>query len=86
MIDGQLAFPDEEPAGSWSEWRVAINKNMITLRQDERTIHLLTWGNADEAMQQVWRMLVWAMAEVTQGKVLTPQGPQSAAEFRATFN
>ena len=85
MIDGQLAFPDEEPKGPWSELRVAINKNMITLRHDGRAIHVLTWGNADDAMQVVWKSLVWAIAESSKGKVISPDGVLSASEFRETL-
>jgi hypothetical protein len=81
MIDGQLAFPDEEPAAPWQELRVAINKNMITLRRDPAAIHVLTWGNADDAMQNVWRQLVWAIARVTSSPIETPAGLLTADQF-----
>ena len=32
MIDGQPAFPDEEPADGWSEVRVAAADGMVTVR------------------------------------------------------
>ncbi|MBY0585922.1 hypothetical protein K2X85_02035 [bacterium] len=86
MIDGELAFPDEEPKGPWSELRVAIQKNMITLRRDAHGIHVLTWGNADDAMQEVWRRLVWALAEVTGAPIASPMGQQSAEEFRRSLH
>jgi hypothetical protein len=84
MIDGQLAFPDEEPSDVWSELRLSTPQGMVTLRRSGNQITFVTWGNADAAMRQAWNALAWAYAEVGEGQVLTAQGPQDAAAFRKT--
>ena len=48
LIDGQLAFPHEEPPENWRELRVASNGKMVTLLKKEQGIDLVCWGNADE--------------------------------------
>jgi len=63
MIDGQLAFPDEEPPAEWRELRVAISQAMVTIRRQERAVELVTWGNADESMREAWEILARAVAE-----------------------
>jgi hypothetical protein len=82
MIDGELAFADETPPEAWRELRVATPQGMVTLRRDRNRIAFVTWGNADAAMVQAWNALIWAVAEVGGGRVDTPQGLQTAAEFR----
>jgi hypothetical protein len=82
MIDGQLAFPDEEPAEVWSELRLSTPQGMVTLRRNGNQITFVTWGNADAAMREAWNVLAWAYAEVGEGQVLTAQGPLNAAAFR----
>jgi hypothetical protein len=81
MIDGQLAFPDEAPPEDWRELRLGTPGGMITLRREPGAVVLVTWGNAEAALRQAWQALAWACAEVSGGRVLTPQGPLSAAEF-----
>lgn len=82
MIDGQLAFPDEEPPEAWNELRVGAPEGMITLRRNAAGVTLVTWGNADAGLRQAWNALTWALAEAGGGKVQTPQGGVQAAEFR----
>ncbi len=82
MIDGELAFPDEQPPDSWSELRVGTPQGMVTIRREPDRVRLVTWGNADAAMQQAWNALAWAFAEAGGGRVESAEGGQSAAEFR----
>jgi hypothetical protein len=82
MIDGELAFPDESPPDAWRELRVGTPQGMVTLRRERDRIALVTWGNADAAMIQVWNALIWAVAEVGGGRVESPEGPRTPAEFR----
>lgn len=49
LIDGQLAFPDEQPPEGWRELRVASAGRMVTIRRSESGIDLVCWGNADDA-------------------------------------
>jgi hypothetical protein len=48
MADGQLTFPDEEPASGWRELRVALPAGMVTLRRTPQGVDLVTWGNISE--------------------------------------
>ncbi len=50
MADGQLTFPDEEPASNWRELRVALPSGMVTLRRTKSGLDLVTWGNISEAL------------------------------------
>lgn len=81
MIDGQLAFPDEEPPAEWGEIRVAGSGGMVTLRREGERIHLIVWGNADASLIEFWNALAWALAEVGGGVIETPEGPLHAEEF-----
>jgi hypothetical protein len=74
MIDGELAFPDEAPPAGWRELRLGTPGGMVTLRREADGIALITWGNADAALRQAWHTLAQACAEVTGGRVGTPQG------------
>ena len=82
MIDGQLAFPDEEPPEGWRELRVGTPQGMVTLRREPDRIHFVTWGNADRPLVQAWNALVWAHADAGGGSVLTAEGPVPADEYR----
>jgi hypothetical protein len=82
MIDGELAFPDESPPEGWRELRLGTPGGMITLRREPGAVALVTWGNADANLRQAWHALAWACAEVSGGRVVTPEGPLSAAAFR----
>src|SRR5689334_22338592 len=79
MIDGQLAFPDEEPGADWRELRVGTAAGMVTVRSGaEQQVHLVVWGNADAELVRLWNSLTWAFAELCQGSVQTPGGPVDA--------
>ena len=82
MIDGQPAFPDEQPPASWAEPRVGTPRGMVTVRREPDRVRLLTWGNADAAMLQAWNAPAWVVAAAGDGLLEAPEGPQSAAEFR----
>jgi hypothetical protein len=82
MIDGQLAFPDEQPPESWAELRVGTPQGMVTTRREPDRVRLVTWGNADAAMLQAWNALAWAFAEVGGGRVEGTEAGHSADEFR----
>jgi hypothetical protein len=81
MIDGELAFPDEAPPDTWRELRIGTAHGMVTLRREPDGIRLVTWGNADDAMRQVWNIVTWAVATLSEGTVETASGQLSAAEF-----
>ena len=82
MIDGQLAFPDEEPPEGWRELRVGAPGGMVTLRREPGQMVLVVWGNADAALLQAWNGLAWALAEAGGGQVLTAEGAFSASDYR----
>jgi hypothetical protein len=81
MIDGELAFPDETPAETWRELRIGTPQGMVTLRRQADAITFVTWGNADQALQQAWNALVWAFAHVGEGVVQAATGPVDAAQY-----
>jgi hypothetical protein len=82
MIDGQPAFPDEAPPEPWRELRLGTPAGMVTLRREPDRILLVTWGNAEGGLRQAWNALTWALAESGGGRVMTPSGPVTAAEYR----
>jgi hypothetical protein len=82
MIDGQLAFPDEQPPASWAELRVGTPQGMVTVRREPDRVRLVTRGNADAAMLQAWDALAWAFAAAGNGLIEAPEGPQSPTDFR----
>jgi hypothetical protein len=82
MIDGQLAFPDEQPPESWAELRVGTPQGMVTVRREPDRVRLVTWGNADAALLQAWNALAWAFAEAGGGRVAGEKDALSAGDFR----
>ncbi|MBV9125031.1 MAG: hypothetical protein JO112_16880 [Planctomycetes bacterium] len=86
MIDGELAFPEEEPPDSWRELRLGTPSGMVTVRRAAAQVVLVIWGNAEEPLLQAWNGLAWAFAEAGGGRVLSPSGPQTAHEFRQSAN
>lgn len=82
MIDGELAFPDEQPPDGWRELRIGTPQGMVTARRDTDAVLLVTWGNADAAMRQAWNALTWAFAEAGAGMVASTQGAVSPADYR----
>jgi hypothetical protein len=84
MINGELAFPGEEPTEPWREVRVSTMQGMVTVRREAGHIILVTWGNADKALVQAWNALTWAFAEAGDGCILTPSGSTRPSPFRET--
>ncbi len=64
MIDGQLAFPNEEPPANWKEIRVGSALGMVTIRRQPAGVELTIWGNADAGTQQTWNTIALAFAEL----------------------
>jgi hypothetical protein len=84
MIDGELAFPDEQPTEPWREVRVGLPGGMVTLRREPDRVVCVTWGNAQGELLQAWNALTWALAEAGGGRIESPSGPLSAADYRQT--
>ena len=63
MFDGQLAFPYEEPPPDWRELRIGTPDGMVTVRREGDGVTVVTWGNADAAMQRAWHAVAAAFAE-----------------------
>lgn len=82
MIDGELAFPNEEPPASWRELRIGTPQGMVTVRRQGDSLVFVTWGNADVALVQAWNALTWAFAAAGDGQVLTEEGKVTADLFR----
>jgi hypothetical protein len=82
MIDGQLAFPDEEPPAEWRELRLGTPQGMVTVRREADAVVCVTWGNADETLRQAWNAVAWAFAEVCGGVVEVETGTENADRFR----
>ncbi len=82
MIDGQLAFPDEDPAAEWNELRVAGAAGMVTLRRVPDGMQFVVWGNADPALFRLWSQLTWAWAHLSGADVEAEGKRYSATEFR----
>jgi hypothetical protein len=85
MIDGELAFPDEEPPENWRELRLAtLDGMMITARLERDQLLLVAWGNADAGLVQAWNAITWAFAHAGNGQIQTGDGlAQTAAEYRS---
>ena len=83
MIDGQLAFPDEQPPETWNELRVAgPGGGMVTVRRVPEGITCVIWGNADLPTRQCWNALAWAFAEARHGIIQVDQQRLSSSQFR----
>ena len=54
MIDGQLAAPSELPPEHWQEIRVAIARNMLTVRRGRNSVSGGAWGKADGEIADAW--------------------------------
>jgi hypothetical protein len=68
MIDGELAFPDEQPPEGWREIRVAASGAMVTVRRGPNEVVLVAWGNADAAQERLWHALAEAFTRAGQGQ------------------
>ena len=60
MIDGQLAFPDEQPPETWHELRLSTPNGMVTVRREANRLLFVAWGNADPGLREQWNALAWA--------------------------
>jgi hypothetical protein len=83
MIDGELAFPDEQPPETWREIRVGCSGAMVTVRRLPEQVTLVVWGNADGNTRALWNALTWAWAAAGAGTIQTTEGPRDAAAFAA---
>jgi hypothetical protein len=82
MIDGELAFPDEEPSETWRELRVATQDGQaIAVKRATDHVELVVWGNADQTLMQARNALAWAFAEAGQGLIESSQGEQDSATY-----
>jgi hypothetical protein len=82
MIDGELAFPDDEPSESWRELRLSSPEGrMVTVRREQDRLVLVVWGNADAQLVQVWNALTWAFAKVGNGTIHTAGSSEVASEY-----
>jgi hypothetical protein len=81
MIDGELAFPDEEPVEPWTELRIGTAGGMVTLRRESDRIRLVIWENADPAMVRSWNALTWAVAHLSGGSIEGDSTRYTAEEF-----
>jgi hypothetical protein len=82
MIDGELAFPDEEPSESWRELRVATQDGQaIAVKRGGEQVELVVWGNADQTLIQARSALAWAFAEAGHGLIESSQGEQDPATY-----
>jgi hypothetical protein len=69
LIDNQPALPDEEPEDGWRELRVSHGNGMLTLRREPGRMHVVVWGNADDALRRDQEALARACAEAGAGRV-----------------
>src|SRR3954454_2319518 len=69
MIDGELAFPDEEPKPDWRELRLGTPGGMLTLRREVDGVSVVVWSNADDALRSAWHEVASALAALAQGRI-----------------
>ena len=81
MVDGELILPTEMVPERWTEVRLGTPAGMVTLARRGEDLAVVTWGNADEAMQRAWNAVTWAVAKAGAGEILRPQGPQNPDDF-----
>ena len=81
MVDGELILPTEMVPERWTEVRLGTPTGMVTLARRGEDLAVVTWGNADEAMQRAWNAVTWAVAKAGAGEIVRPEGPQSPDEF-----
>lgn len=84
MVDGELTLPDEALPEKWKEVRLGTPAGMVTLMRRGGELAVVTWGNADEAMQRAWNGVAWAVATAGEGEIIRPGGPQRPDDFRAS--
>jgi hypothetical protein len=60
MIDGQPAFPDEQPEDDWRELRLGFTAGMVTIARDGGRWRFTTWGTDDPSLAAVLDLCVSA--------------------------
>ncbi|HYV34770.1 MAG TPA: hypothetical protein VE988_03635 [Gemmataceae bacterium] len=73
MIDGELAFPDEQPPQTWRELRLSAPQGMVTVRREANRLAFVIWENADAELREQWTALWQAFADAGGGTVETPE-------------
>ncbi len=82
MIDGELAFPDEEPPENWRELRLGTREGrIVTVRRERDRVVLVVWENADAGLERLWKALTWAFAQAGKGTIHTRDGLLTSAEY-----
>ena len=84
MIDGELTGPGERVPDRWQEVRLGTPGGMVTIIRRDDGVAVVTWGNADEAMQSAWNAVAWAFAATGGGQILGLAGPVSPEGFRVS--
>ena len=69
MIDGEIAFPTDEPTEDWKELRVSHSGAMLTIRRQPSGIELVSWNTDDTAIATLRENLALAAACVSEGTV-----------------
>lgn len=82
MVDGELTLPTEVPPERWTEVRLGTPAGMVTLARRGNDLAVVTWGNADEAMQRAWNAVAWVVAKAGTGEIILPGGPKGPDDFR----
>jgi hypothetical protein len=76
MIDGELAFPDEEPSEDWRELRVgAPGGQMVTIKHAPDRFTFVVWGNADAKLLEFRDALAQAFADAGHGQIQRLDAP-----------
>jgi hypothetical protein len=63
MIDGQPAFPDEQPEDGWRELRVGFAAGMVTIARDGGRWRFTVWGTDDPPLLSVLDLCLSAAAD-----------------------
>ncbi len=82
MVDGELTLPDEMLPDGWKDIRLGTAAGMVTLVRRGEELAVVTWGNADDALQRAWNAVAWATAKAGEGKIAAPGGEKSPEDFR----
>jgi hypothetical protein len=60
MIDGQPAFPDEQPEDGWRELRLGFAAGMVTIAREGGRWRFTIWGADDPPLAAVLELCVSA--------------------------
>ncbi len=81
MIDGELAFPDDDPPTEWQELRISLSGGMVTIRRTREGIATVVWGNADAGLMRSWNVLTWAIACESGGMINHENAQLTASDY-----